>query len=166
MISMKKLGTFAAAAGLFASTAVPALAWEGPFSWNDDELSVRQKNSATVNNYVDAKANTGDNSITADYDDVERSKIHTGNATALADVYTEVNENKAEVEACECDFDSVKVKQRNSAYVNNYVDAKAKTGDNSIYADDDVERSHIHTGNAYATAVVTNLVNRNVARVN
>lgn len=162
MISKTKLVTAGAAVALFATSAVPALAWGG---WSDDDLNVKQGNWAYVKNDVDASSNSGYNSIDAEDDDVKGSKIKTGDAMTGVDVVNLVNSNDADVDSCEC-FDDVTIKQKNGAMVKNYIDASSNTGYNSIDAEDDVKWSSIRTGDALTGVSVTSLVNSNVARVN
>src|SRR3989344_7714145 len=149
MISIKKLATVGAAAGLLAASALPVLA--------DDELEVEQENKAYVRNDVDSEANTGKNDIGGG----RFVLMSTGNATSYVDVSTTANKNVAIVEDCDC-FDELEVEQENKAYVRNDVDSEANTGKNDIGGGRGVI---MRTGDAFSCPTVTNVVNKNVAVV-
>jgi len=85
MISIKKLATVGAAAGLLAASALPVLA--------DDELEVEQENKAYVRNDVDSEANTGKNDIGGGRVVIMR----TGDAFSWPTVTNVVNKNVAVV---------------------------------------------------------------------
>lgn len=158
MISTKKLATVGAAAALFASSAMPALAWH----WSDDDLNITQKNYADVTNTVAQNANTG-NQVDGLFSGHNKA-IGTGAAANGAIVTNVLNSNKAKVDSCDC-FDDVTIKQKNSATVTNTVVQNANTGNQTsgLFAGGN---KAIFTGDAANGAVVTNVVNSNVAKVN
>ena len=158
MISIKKLATVGAAAGLLAASALPVLAW------GSDDLDITQKNKAYVKNDITATSNTGGNKIKAN-DDVKGGKIKTGDAFTGVDVTNVLNSNEATVDSCEC-FNDVTINQKNKAKVKNYVTADSNTGDNKIKAGDDVKWGKIKTGDAFTGVSVSNILNSNVATVN
>src|SRR3990167_9861315 len=158
MISVKKLATVGAAAGLLLASAMPVLAS------HSDDLDITQKNKAYVKNGITATSNTGGNKIKA-VDDVKGGKIKTGDATTGVEVINLLNSNEATVDACEC-FDDVTINQKNKAKVKNYVTADSNTGDNKIKAGDDVKWGKIKTGDAFTGVSVSNILNSNVATVN
>lgn len=160
MISKTKLVTAGAAAALFASSAMPALAFGGDWGWggrSNDELTLRQKNTAVVVNSVETEANSGDNEIGGGKLVFQK----TGDAMAAAEVTTMANSNVAGVAGCGC-FDDVTIKQRNSAFVFNKVETEANTGDNEIGGGRFVMQK---TGDALAASSVATIVNENVALV-
>ncbi len=148
--------------------------------------SVFQNNDAYVTNNVDSKANSGKNKV--DSTTGGNVEITTGDATAKAKVSTTANANWAEIggdgskggsitliesgngelSKNKIDLDLTKantITQDNYAKVDNDVDASAKTGDNkakSITGGDVT----IDTGNADASADVSNLLNLNAAFTN
>jgi len=87
MISIKKLATVGAAAGLLLASAMPAFAWH----WSDDDLVVSQGNTAIVNNNVGAVSNTGLNGVGGG----KFVMVKTGDAYSDAVVINTVNKNVA-----------------------------------------------------------------------
>jgi len=151
MISIKKLATVGAAAGLLAASAMPV------FASHSDDLDIDQKNGAIVKNNTVTVANTGLNSIGGGKLVIQK----TGNALAQADVSTVANKNVAVVKDCDC-FDDVDIDQKNFAYVKNNTVTVANSGKNTIGGGKLVIQK---TGNATAVAWVTNVVNKNVTVV-
>lgn len=167
MISKTKLVTAGAAAALFATSAVPALAnWEGHNRRGGGELNLTQTNGAFVLNNVETEAETGDNSAGS-------GRISTGNAYADSLVSTSANSNSARLNVdCGC-YDKVNVRQGNLALVMNDVETEADTGDNNVSGEGEKRHHHhssggsvIRTGNATAISTVGTIVNSNVAVVN
>ena len=154
-MNFKKLAVTGATAALLLSSAIPAFA-------HSDDLTLRIRNWANVNNNVDTTANTGYNRIRAHDDDVRGGRIRTGNADAASLVTNNVNRNLVDLCGCLGDFDDATIRIRNGARVNNNVDTTANTGYNRIKADDDVRGGRIITGGAGAAGVVDNVVNTNV----
>ena len=134
----------------FALSATPALAfWQ--HNSNDLDIYVKNSNSATVNNTVTTVADTGSNTAnggkatseakskggnaTSDANGGDGGSITTGDAGAVSTVDNTVNTNKTKIEIpCGCvkkgDTD-IKVKNYNSATVNNTVATVADTGSNT-----------------------------------
>lgn len=144
MISIKKLATVGAAAGLLFGSAMPVLAWDGfPGSG--------QVNFARVWNNVTASSNTGGNSVNGNSDN---NAIVTGDAATIVGVSNKVNKNVSV--GCGCvDF------QLNAARIGNRVSASSNSGYNSVNgnSDDNV----IVTGSAGTGVAVSNVVNKNVS---
>ena len=177
MISIKKIATVGIAAGLLATSAMPAFANGRHHRGSDDDLTVAQSNSAFVGNLVVTRADTGDNYIGGGSNHSRghrsggsNSKIVTGDASADALVTTEANSNSASVAGCGC-FDDVSIAQSNEALVLNGVFTTADTGDNSISGGSNgghhgSRRANvIRTGDAMSVATVGTLVNSNVVVV-
>ena len=147
---LKKLIAGAVGAGLVLTMAGAALA----LSWSDD---VETSNFAVVKNVVITKADTGDNEIHGKV--VGGGRITTGAATAVADVYNQVNTTEV---GCGClDGD---VETHNFGVVKNFVVTKADTGDNEI-SGKYVFGGKIRTGDAGAMSLVTNVVNTTVVGI-
>ena len=142
MISIKRLATVGAAAGLLLASAVPAFA-------NFDGSG--QLNFARVWNNVTASSNTGGNSVNGSSDN---NTVWTGNAGTLVGVSTVANKNVSV--GCGCvDF------QLNSARVGNRVTASSNSGYNSINGSSD--DNFIWTGDAGTGVAVSTVVNKNVS---
>ena len=145
--------------------------------------NVIQSNSATVVNYIDADADTGDND--ANYNTGGSTGIVTGNALTDVNVVNELNRNVASVDCCvpgdteveisgngaESDNDAVLIQanttnvyQDNWAWVKNKVDADADTGDNDANYNTGGDAA-ILTGNALTDIDIDNHVNFNAADV-
>lgn len=148
-MNFKKFAAAGASAVLFLSAATPAFA----FWWNSDDVTVG--NRAYVRNTVITKADSGDNSIHGKY--VWGGKILTGDASAGADVFNQVNTVDL---GCGCLDGDLTV--WNKAYVKNFVYTKADSGDNEIHGKV-VAGGRIWTGDAAAGAIVTNIVNTTVS---
>ena len=174
MISIKKLATVGAAAGLLFGSAMPAFAghWR-----SSDDLNINQTNGATVDNSVLANCNTanqtmggggGHNALSTNggggghRGSRDNLAIGTGDAETGVWVDNKVNKNIAKVDACEC-FDDVTINQTNGATVTNRVLANSNTGNQALGGG---PNKAIHTGNALTGVSVTNLVNKNVVVVN
>ncbi len=150
--------------------------------------SVYQDNNAYVDNNVNATAKTGGNDANQNTGNGTSVLISTGNAWVNSDVSTKANVNKAFIGDPRLgnsgsinvlidgngasSNNSVNitekknnlVSQNNSAYVDNDVNATAKTGDNN--ANQNTGGSvFISTGNAWAAASVDNSLNFNVADI-
>ena len=162
MISIKKVATLSAAAGMLAMSAMPAFAG---FWFSNDELVIKQKNSGAVKNYIDTHVNTGKNSSGNETISTfgfgrfggwgGHQSSSTGDAAAVVEVNTGLNSNVAAVDACGC-FDDVTIRQKNRGYVKNDIDTWVNTGKNSTGG---------NTGDALAGISVTTVVNDNVAIV-
>ncbi|MEK7065608.1 MAG: hypothetical protein AAB961_01325 [Patescibacteria group bacterium] len=145
--------------------------------------NVVQNNTAEIENYVDAEANTGDNDANDNTGgDVD---VDTGDATVNVSVANAVNSNSASVDCCpqgdtdvlisgngthsdnDVDFDqnsTINVFQDNYADIDNDVYADAKTGKND--ANDNTGGSvSIDTGDAEVNVEVSNTANANWAQV-
>ncbi|KKR44655.1 MAG: hypothetical protein UX02_C0002G0194 [Candidatus Moranbacteria bacterium GW2011_GWC1_45_18] len=123
------------------------------------KVEVDADTNTTVRNYVDVKADTGDNSIYGSsknyvrarympfgYNSKEEAEIETGNADAKNVLITEVEGALVTVDAPR--RGTVDIDADTDTYVKNDVEVKADTGDNRIR----VSRSEaeIETGDAYA----------------
>src|SRR3972149_795068 len=153
MISIKKLATVGAAAGLLLASAMPAFAWH----WSDDDLVVSQGNTAIVNNNVGAVSNTGLNGVGGG----KVVMVKTSDAVAIAGASTTANKNVAVVAGCNC-FDDVTIGQGNTAIVNNNVGAVSNTGLNGVGGGKFVM---VKTGDAVAIAGASTTAKKNVAVV-
>jgi len=175
MISIKKLATVGAAAGLLFGSAMPAFAghWR-----SSDDLIINQTNNADIQNRVFANSNTGNQSIggggggslslneDGDGDHGRRSRgnfaLRTGDAETGVLVENIANSNDVEVSGCGC-FDDVTITQTNGATINNGVFANSNSGNQTLGRG---SNKAIRTGNALTGVAVANLVNSNVAVVN
>lgn len=146
--------------------------------------TVVQTNDAKVSNNVDADATTGNND--ANDNTGGDVVISTGNAEANVDVSTKVNENKADVNGCNCDSDAdvlisgngsksdndanlttsndVSVFQTNKADVYNDIDTDANTGGNDAKRNTGGDVT-ILTGDASTDVDVKTQANANWASV-
>src|SRR3990167_758457 len=147
--------------------------------------NVIQSNSATVVNYIDADADTGDND--ANYNTGGDVVVSTGNAKTYVDVATTANSNLALVggngaqaggvsalitgNGYNADSDltlthvkTINIAQDNWAWVDNHVDAEAETGDNDANYNTGGDAA-ILTGNALTDIDIDNHVNFNAADV-
>ena len=140
------IATGASAALILSTTAVPALGHHR----GDDNTTIR--NSASVSNYVETEANTGENSIRGGK--VRGGEIKTGNADALATVVNDVNTTEL---GCGC-LEDGDLTINNRARVRNNVKTEANTGENSIRGWR-ISDGLIDTGDAYADSYVENVVN-------
>jgi hypothetical protein len=148
--------------------------------------TVSQSNTANVTNTIDANANTGNNSASDNTGgDVD---VDTGDASVTTTVENTLNHNSAQVDRCDgCGFGDVDVEvsgngtdsdnsvglgvsnyttvgQNNNAYVSNYVNSDAKTGNND--ADDNTGGDvSINTGDAETETIVSTTANSNHALV-
>lgn len=129
------------------------------------DIEVDTDNCAVVKNDVTVVADTGDNEIEGG-----KGFIMTGDAGALADVFTVTNENITRIKApcADCSGD-VTVDNDNHAFVKNDVTVVADTGDNEIESS-----GHHHggsgggfilTGDAGALATVVTKTNINLTRI-
>lgn len=145
---------------------------------SSDDLNVRSSNYADIENDVEATSDSGDNRIRGGRGD---NTILTGRADSLATSETEANSNGTDLSGVNCNcFDDVTVRSNNRAYVDNDVEAKSDSGDNSIRGGGHSMPSArslnvgghsrgggdnlIDTGDAIATADSWTLVNSNVTR--
>ena len=150
------------------------------------ETTVVQNNVANITNNVNSAANTGNN--TANSNTGGNTTIDTGNAEAKATVSNTANLNKADVNTCgTCAAGNVDVTisgngsdsvntanvsndnktsvfQDNLANIENNVKVDANTGNNTANSNTGGD-VRITTGNATATADVSNLANANIASV-
>lgn len=166
MISVKKLATIGAAAGLLLGSAIPA------FADHWDDLNINQTNQADIENNILANSNTGNQSIgdggwsfpfcDGDPCDSEGNfALGTGNAATVVEVANVANSNDADVDSCGC-FDDVTINQTNTANIGNNILANSNSGNQSF---GDGSNLAIHTGNAFTGVAVANVVNSNVAVV-
>ena len=155
---IKKIGTVAAAAGLFAATAMPAFATVNVGIGNGNSL---QNNQAVVSNTVFQGANTGGNTSNTVFG--AGNSISTGNASNGALVVTAANKN---TNSCGCNsvnvgaFNGNSV-QNNGALVVNGVGQASDTGNNTSTSFIGFGNG-ITTGNARNGAAVVTVVNSNV----
>ena len=165
MISIKKLATAGAAAGLLFRSAMPAFA---DFNLGFSNGDVEQSNSAFIFNGVSASSNTGNNNAGNLAVVSVGNDITTGNATTVVGVTNVANKNVA-VDGCGCNDVNIGVgngdlEQSNRVAVVNLVGASSDTGDNNagnlavLSVGNDIQ-----TGNAGTGVSVTNVVNKNVA---
>ncbi len=147
--------------------------------------TVVQRNKANVVNNVTSSAKTGGNN--ANDNTGGDTVIDTGNATSKINVSNALNKNVAKVDDCNCnggktdvlisgngsysankaDLDknsTTDIFQNNNAYVSNYVNADAKTGDN------DANRNTggdvlVRTGHALTNVNLSTEANANIALV-
>lgn len=149
-----------------------------------NETTVVQNNYANIDNKVEVKADTGNNSASKNTGgDV---LVTTGDATVDVTIENMANQNSAEVENCNCESDTnvlikgngadskndaevkkyndVSVYQDNKAYIDNNVDVNAKTGANRTDKNTggDVK---VYTGDANTTVDLSTAANVNSARV-
>jgi len=153
----------------------------------EQNKTVVQQNTAIINNYVDADADTGNNDANRNTGgDVD---IDTGNANTTVAVSNTVNSNSAEVGCCVGDVDvliagngdnsdndvtvnvndaedktGTFVYQTNLAKIYNHVKADAETGENDANQNTGGDVS-IETGNASTSVSVSNQANANSATV-
>ncbi|MDD5147565.1 MAG: hypothetical protein PHV63_03425 [Candidatus Daviesbacteria bacterium] len=175
---INKLAAGAIGVALLLSSAIPT------FASGFDNLTL-VKNKAWLKNIVVIKANVGENSIMAN-EDVEGGSILTGAASAAALVDNMLNTNELSCgcptednneccpDECGCEDECGCQDEndngsgliiKNLAEVKNIIIAKANTGDNLIWAEDEVEGGSVNTGAADAAAVITNVVNTNMVGV-
>ncbi|MBI3282643.1 hypothetical protein HYZ70_01030 [Candidatus Curtissbacteria bacterium] len=166
MISIKKLATIGAAAGLLAASAMPVFA-DGPF--------ILQKNKGKVINIVTTTANSGGNLNVAENgsDGLAINKdnsIDTGNAIATSTVKTALNTNIVKAD-CGCLDDGTVIQLNKWGKVVNVVDTTANSGLNANVAENGSDglainkNNSINTGNATATSTVKSIVNTNVVKL-
>lgn len=146
--------------------------------------TVTQTNNASVNNSVNANANTGKND--ANFNTGGNVTVKTGDAEVNAHVSNDLNKNVADVENCNCGQDTevkisgngafsdntvgltntngVALTQGNNANVRNDVNVKANTGKNDagFNTGGDVV---IMTGDAETSALVETNANSNWAKI-
>lgn len=162
----KKLIVTGATAALLLSSAVGAFANFDPFHFGSSaDLNI--SNTGTVTNVVSTSANSGNNYQTAK-GSVEGSGITTGDASAGANVMTQLNWNQFD---CGCvlglsgDIHSLDFDLSNHGTVINTVGTAANSGGNyqsSTGWFGEVENSTISTGVAAASSVVQSVVNTNM----
>lgn len=171
MISIKKLATVGASAGLLFGSAMPAFAghWR-----SDDDLNITQSNTANITNRVFANSNTGNQSVGGNggshslggggghHGSRGNLAVRTGDAETGVLVGNIANSNDADVDGCGC-FDDVTINQSNNANINNLVLANSNSGNQTLGGG---SNKAIGTGNAYTGVAVANVVNSNVAVVN
>lgn len=145
---------------------------EAELNLDDDsegEVEVENSNSALVVNGTENLADTGDNTIDSDEEDVEGGIIDTGNADADVNFDNAVNGNNTDLDISGSDDLDAEIEQENDAEIVNLAGNLAGTGDNLIESDDeDVEGGEITTGDADATVNVSNhgsFINSNSATV-
>jgi hypothetical protein len=192
----KKLAVSAAGIGLLLNAAIPALAsTEIIISGNgagasdfvtvnqNSTTQVNQSNYANVDNYVEAEAETGENS--ASFNTGGSTAITTGAASTTAIVANKLNANVAEVECCDAGDTKVAIKengaysdnvvelkqnsqtlldQENKAFVDNVVKADAETGENEASLNTGGD-TVIKTGKASTLVGVSTIANANVAHI-
>lgn len=152
---------------------------------SNNTVTVTQSNTSNITNNVSASANTGGND--ANRNTGGNVSIDTGNATTNVSVSTATNLNSAQVSPCgactgnttveisgngdrsdnNLDLNANKttsVYQLNDAYINNDVDASAKTGKNDANSNTGGSVS-IDTGNATTNVSVSNKANANLAQI-
>jgi hypothetical protein len=193
----KQLFAATAAGSLLLSVVAPLAAYadttivisgNGQHSDNTTEVTttntttVAQNNVANVTNNVNSDANSGSNKAS---DNAGNVVVHTGDATAKANVSNDLNKNVADVNCCQTGADTTvkiigngkgsdntvglaqvntnTVSQDNQANVTNDVNANAKTGYND--ANDNAGTVTVHTGDAKAVANVSTHANTNVAKI-
>lgn len=152
---------------------------------NKQSTEVKQSNQATVSNVVGLTANTGGNN--ASKNTGGDTKVTSGDVVAGVSIETNVNVNKADVDAC-CDEDSdtnidvtgngaksdskvetkketkTELEQKNKAQVGNAVGAELETGDNK--ADKNTKgNTKIVSGDIVAGIEVVTKGNSNKAKV-
>lgn len=145
--------------------------------------TVTQTNTAFVTNTIDVEAETGENS--ANFNTGGDVAVVTGDAVANIDVSNTLNTNAAQVNCCYTGATDVTVSgngafsengvlldktndislnQVNTAYVDNYVDAEAETGENDALANTNGDVV-IATGHAMVDVDVATVANANHAVV-
>ena len=147
---MKKVASLVGAGALLFGMVGSAFALDFHHFFGSD---TRVRNYARVTNDVDVDADSGDNEIGGKF--VFGGRIRTGEATAVGDVFNDVNYTEL---GCGCDGD---LSIRNRARVRNEVDVDADSGDNEVHGMF-VHGGSIHTGGAMAGSLVTNLVNTTI----
>lgn len=172
----------------YAATTIQ-ISGNGQNSTNDANVSmnhttlVTQNNTAVVTNNVDADARTGNND--ANGNNGGEVLVVTGDASTNVSVSNHLNRNSAQVDCCPQGDTEVLIEgnaqnstnnanltslssntlfQGNSAYVDNYVDADARTGANDANANNGGNVT-IMTGKATANASVNTTANSNWALV-
>ena len=149
---VKKIAAMAGAGAMLLSMAGPAfgMGWW----WMDSGNDVDIHNWATVTTKTYTKADSGDNEIGGKM--VWGGGIHTGAASAYANVYSDVNSTLIGCNDCTSD-----VSVYNGARVYTKTYTKADSGDNDL-GGMCVGGGWIGTGAAGATSLVSGLVNLTV----
>lgn len=188
---MKKLFVGLTVMALMAMTVAPALAYYPPMPSDSSDVTVTNNNSATVSNSVNVSAITGYNYALGGSATGKNATggsntgdITTGDAYARAKVVNVVNSNTTKVCAPCVDCEgNVEVANNNGANVGNGVGVLADTGENVAAGGDATATGgyyyggsgtalggnntagDIETGNAYSSAKVVNVVNKNITRI-
>src|SRR5579872_4784228 len=125
MVSMKKVGTVAAAAGLFAASAMPAFASVNLGVGNGNTL---QQNNGDVTTNVAQHSSTGKNGASSVFGG--DNSVKTGDASNVAVIGTSVNSNSGNGHNVNGGFLNGNTAQQNNGDVTTNVDQHSSTGKN------------------------------------
>ncbi len=122
---------------------------------------------SNVSNSINTSSNTGNNSLTAygHWAEVENSYVNTGVSTSGLNLQSQLNWNNFTLSLS--GLSHLDLDLYNQGTLSNSLTTSANSGYNSItgHYGAEVEGSHVSTGNAGSSSVVTNIVNTNTLHV-